>query len=250
MRHCLLVTLIVILASFSLFASNGDTLSLQVAPSLAASPAIDSPMAFYMKTLLSLNGNEYKAALRAQENSADALFSTRIRFGKDHGKVKALSDTVIVNRDKLNFFTDITMFSNYMPLYGSAYVFAFSLGQELSLNGSFYRLGGSYQLGFYAHITTFEGFEGQTINLVPIHNITLSSVFGNRLFLDLSLITNLAFFYPKQNTYGFRLTAAYLINNNLSIGYDGGFLFSDYIGETEFINRDEHSIFINWSFNL
>lgn len=250
-RSKLFLFLVLILSvTLSLYAKSSNLLSQQYALSLSYITADITPVSGFMKTALSIDGCDYTAGLRADEQGADLALSSRLRFGREHGNVTSLYDTFLTERDRLSFFTDISAEISLIPGLGNTYTAALSVGQELTLGHSFYQAGLSYEIGVYAHMTSFEGFRGVILTMNPIYGLTLSSRFGNVFFLDLSLITRTPFYYPKQTTYGFSLTSALLISEEFSLGYDGYFLFSDYIGETEFISRTEHTLFITWRFAI
>lgn len=250
MRRRFFFISLLIFCTLSVFSAERNTLSQQYAVSLSYTTEELTPVSGFMKTVLTYGGNDYTALLRADQRSMDMAISTRLRFGKDHGTTIALNDTVPTERDRLSFFTEAAAETNLMPGFGNTYVIAFSLGQEFTLGHGFYQAGVSYEVGLYAHMTSFDGFEGVIFTLNPSYGITLSSRINNRFFLDLSLITKVPAYYPKQTTYGFRLSSAFLFSETFSLGYDGYFLFSDYLGETEFINKAEHSIFFTWSFAI
>lgn len=250
-RSKFLLFLVVILSvTLPLCAKSSNMLSQQYALSLSYITADISPVSGFMKTAVSIDGNDYTAGFRADEQGADLSFSSRLRFGREHGTVLSLYDTFLTEKDRLSFFTDIAAEAGLIPGLGNTYAAALSVGQELTLGHGFYQAGLSYEIGVYAHMTSFEGFRGIILTMNPVYGLTLSSRFGSVFFLDLSLITRTPFYYPKQTTYGFSLTSALLVSEAFSLGYDGYFILSDYIGETEFISRAEHTLFITWRFGL
>lgn len=252
MEKRILFLLLAILLSvmFPLFAEGGNLLSQQYALSLSYTTSEIAPVTGFMKTALSLDGNDYTAGFRADQMGADIALSTRIRFGADHGRAASLSDTIIAERRRRSFFTDIAVEMNFYPGLGNTYAAALSLGQEFIFGKGFYKAGLAYELGIYAHVTTFNDFQGTAHTFNPLYSIAFTSSFNDCFFINLSFITRVPFYYPKQTANGLRITAAMLISKMFSLGYDGYLLFSDYIGETEFIHRAEHTIFFTWSFGL
>lgn len=247
-RISILLLLLLSICISSLMAES--TLSQQYALSLSYTITERNPISGFMKTALSSDKNDYTSGLKADSSGADIFLSARFHFGRNHGMVKALNDTILTEKDRLSFFTDISFEMNTISGFGNTYTGAISIGQDIILGKGFYKAGISYELGVYSHTTTFEGFHGSVTTFNPIYGVTFSSNFGDRFLLDLSLITKVPFYYPKQTTYGFRLTSAFNITESFNLGYDGYLLLSDYIGETEFINRSEHTIFLTWRFGL
>lgn len=250
-RRLLFLFLIALLsATLPLCAKGSNLLSQQYALSLSYMTDDIFPLTGYMKSVLTLDGSDFTAAFRADERGIDIALSSHLSFGAEHGTVLSLRDTSIGEIDRRSFFLDSAAEMNIYPGYGNTYTAALSIGQEIILGKGFYKAGLSYELGIYAHMTTFSGFKGSAFTLNPLYSLGFISNFGDIFFLKLSFITRTLFYYPKQTAYGFRLSSAILATKAFSLGYDGYFFFSDYISETEFINRIEHTLFLSWRFGL
>lgn len=181
------------------------------------------------------------AAVRYQKKVLNLSYQLTYDFGKTE-RTRYLTGGNITERHTNPFFLTLKGGFEYIPSNGWENIIGFQAGKLLGTTGKNNRVGLSLALGAYIHMSKAEGFRRIMVSFDPDMTLSVFLTLFQDIYANLSLITTMPYFYPKQMTYGGSFTLAYDICPYFTMAVDGYIFFTDMIGETEVFGRRELSV--------
>jgi|GEM_PF-6291983 len=157
------------------------------------------------------------------------------------------SDTNHIRR-KVAFPAILTMQGHYsiQQGVGSNLDLTFSIGQDLRTRSPRNWWGFSYTLGLQTSFSFSPYLEKPLLNFAPAILLSMSKVFGGRVFLELFCNTNTQFNYTSRVAFVLGGVVAVRISEDFLLGVSGKVRFADLPTETAFLTLGEATVFLNW----
>lgn len=178
------------------------------------------------------------AGVRYQKDIFDLSYQFRYSFGGSTSTRYLIGNNIIETSSNPLFITLKGGFE-YMPANGWENILSLQAGKILASTTGDFRAGASLAIGAYIHMSKAEGFRKVMVSFDPDGSFSLFCTLFGKLYADLSFISTMPFYYPKQISYGISFSLAYDICTWFTMGFSGYLFFTDLIGETEIPGRRE-----------